>query len=102
MAFNSAGAMARNGGNSDRRAAPVRLISASFRKYSGRAGRLLVNCATNSSLLLICKRVVGQRSVPIVDERSARMFFPQSDPAPCAGYTSTLSASVSNLSCRLS
>ena len=39
---------------SDKAGAPARLISASLRKYSGRAGRLLVNCATNSSLLLIC------------------------------------------------
>ena len=46
--------IARSGGNSDKAAAPVRLISASFRKYSGRAGRLLVSCAMNSSLLLIC------------------------------------------------
>src|SRR6202044_1047158 len=54
MVVCSDGEIARSGGKSDNVVAPVRLISASFAKYSGRVGKLLVNCAVNSSRLLNC------------------------------------------------
>ena len=74
-------------------------MAASCAKYSGRAGRFEVICATKSSRVLICSAQLVSRSVPMVDELSARMLRPQSEPAPCAGYTSVLSGSVISLWC---
>ena len=60
MPSSSAGRNARSGGNSESAAAPVRLISASLAKYSGRAGRLLVSCANELFPALDLQGIIGQ------------------------------------------
>jgi len=40
---------------------------------------------------------LNARCSPIVETVSFEMAFPQSDPAPCAGYTFVASGSVSSL-----
>ncbi len=70
-------------------------------KLGGLGGSPVMRRRTNSSASGTCSAALKRRSKPMVVAVLLDMARPQLDPAPCAGYTSTLSGSRRRRSVRL-
>ena len=71
-------------------------------KYCGASGRPSSTAAMNSLRPFFCTYGFDDLSRPIVEEGSSDRLAPHSDPAPCAGKTTTVSGSLDSLLCHVS